>query len=98
MSEDQMTSVDVLGDGGEAGARILTPEALAFVAGLQREFGTRRLDLLAARAERQERTTAGELPDFLAETSAVRDDLDWRVAAAPQDRSWPQNLALRGGR
>ena len=30
------TSVEVLGEAGEAGARILTPEALAFVADLQR--------------------------------------------------------------
>ena len=80
-----MTAVDVLGDASEAGARILTPEALAFVAGLQREFCTRRLDLLAARAERQEQIAAGELPDFLPEMSAVRDDSDWQVAPAPQD-------------
>jgi malate synthase len=85
MSENQMTSVEVLGDAGEAGARILTPDAVAFVADLQREFGPARLKLLAARAERQDRIAAGELPDFLAETSAVRDDPDWRVAAAPQD-------------
>jgi malate synthase len=63
----------------------LTPEALVFVAGLQREFGTRRRDLLAARTERQERIDAGELPDFLAETSAVREDREWKVAAAPPD-------------
>jgi len=81
----QHQSSQVLGDAGDAGARILTPEALAFVADLQREFGPTRLKLLAARAERQERITAGELPDFLAEMSAVRDDPDWRVAAAPQD-------------
>src|SRR6476646_11814435 len=85
MSENQMTSVEVLDDAGEAGERILTSEALAFVADLQREFGTRRLDLLTARAQRQERITAGELPDFLAETSAVRDDPDWQVAPAPPD-------------
>ncbi|MGZ4357740.1 MAG: malate synthase A, partial [Gaiellaceae bacterium] len=75
----------VLGDAGEADARVLTPEALAFVADLQREFGPARLKLLAARAERQERIAAGELPDFLSETSAVRDDPDWQVAPAPQD-------------
>jgi malate synthase len=81
----QRQTSQVLGDAGDAGARILTPEALAFVADLQREFGPARLKLLAARTERQERIAAGELPDFLAETSAVRDDPDWRVAAAPQD-------------
>jgi malate synthase len=81
----QHQSSQVLGEAGEAGARILTPEALAFVADLQREFGPTRLKLLAARTERQERIAAGELPDFLAETGPVRDDPDWRVAAAPQD-------------
>jgi malate synthase len=75
----------VLGDAGEAGTRILTPEALAFVAELQREFNPTRLELLAARAERQERIDAGELPDFLPETRSVREDPDWRVAPAPAD-------------
>ena len=32
---------------------VLTPEALAFVARLQREFGDRRLELLRLRDERQ---------------------------------------------
>jgi malate synthase len=63
-------------------AEILTPEALEFVASLQREFGRRREELLAARAERQARIATGELPDFLAATQAVRDG-DWKVAPAP---------------
>jgi malate synthase len=78
-------SIEMLGDAGEAGARVLTPEALAFVAGLQREFNPTRLELLAARAARQDRIAAGELPDFLEATRAVRDDPDWRVAQAPPD-------------
>jgi malate synthase len=77
--------IEVLGDAGEAGARILTPEALAFVAELQREFNPTRLELLAARGERQERIVAGELPDFLEGTRAVREDPDWRVAPTPHD-------------
>jgi malate synthase len=32
-----------------------------------------------------ERLAAGELPDFLPGTAAVRDDPDWRVAEAPRD-------------
>jgi len=79
------SSVEVLGRAGEAGARILTPEALAFVAGLQREFNATRLELLAARVERQERIAAGELPDFLEGTRALREDPDWRVAPVPRD-------------
>jgi malate synthase len=63
---------------------ILTPEALAFVARLQREFGGRRLQLLQKRDERQARLDAGESPQFLADTKSVRDS-EWRVAKAPKD-------------
>src|SRR5919202_6408156 len=61
-------------------AEILTEDALEFVASLQREFGARRRELLAARAERQQRLDAGELPDFLESTRRVREDDSWRVA------------------
>ena len=63
---------------------ILTPEALAFVATLQREFNPRRLELLAARDLRQTKLDAGELPDFLPETLAIREDT-WTVAPLPSD-------------
>src|SRR5689334_18186210 len=61
-------------------SEILTDEALEFVAGLQRRFGARRAELLAARTERQARLDAGELPDFLEETRSIREDDSWRVA------------------
>ncbi len=63
---------------------ILMDEALAFVAGLQRAFNAQRKALLAARAERQKRFDAGELPDFLPETAAIRAG-DWKVGAIPKD-------------
>jgi malate synthase len=63
---------------------ILTPEALAFVAGLHRRFDARRQELLAARAERQQAFDAGALPDFLPETAQIRDG-DWAVAPIPAD-------------
>jgi malate synthase len=85
MSKSPITPIEVLADAGVAGTRVLTPEALAFVASLQREFNTTRQELLAARAERQESIAAGELPDFLEATRSVREDPDWRVAAAPPD-------------
>ena len=65
-------------------AEILTPAALAFLADLHRRFDARRRALLARRAERQKRFDAGELPDFLPETSAIRDG-DWKVAPIPAD-------------
>jgi malate synthase len=79
------TIVEVRGDAGEAGERILTEDALAFVAELQREFSSVRTELLAARAERQQRIADGERPDFLAETRGVREDRTWFVAPAPRD-------------
>jgi malate synthase len=61
-----------------ADANVLSADALAFVALLQRNLGPRRAELLARRHERSGR------PEFLAETSDVRDS-EWKVAPAPPD-------------
>jgi malate synthase len=69
-------------------AEILTPEAVAFVAALQREFNGRRIELLERRAQRQAALDAGQLYDFLPETAEVR-AADWQIAPFPavlQDR------------
>ena len=63
---------------------VLTPDALEFVAMLHRAFNERRLALLEARAERQKRFDAGELPDFLLQTAHIREG-DWKVAPIPAD-------------
>jgi malate synthase len=63
---------------------ILTPDALQFVAGLQREFGATRAELLGKRGKRQKRIDAGELPNFLPETREVREG-DWMIAPVPDD-------------
>ena len=65
-------------------AQILTPEALAFVAKLHRQFEARRQDLLARRAARQKEFDAGKLPDFLPETKQVRES-SWQIAPQPKD-------------
>ncbi len=67
---------------------LLTPAALAFLAGLHRRFEGERRARLAARAVRQAQFDAGALPDFRADTAAIRNG-DWRVAPIPaalQDR------------
>ena len=64
--------------------RVLTTEALAFIAQLQRQFGARRLELLAARRKRQSGLDRGILPDFLPETTSIRSG-NWTVAPAPAD-------------
>ena len=76
--------IAVLGPVSPAQATILTPDALRFVAGLQREFNARRHILISQRRERQARFDAGQMPDFLAKTEHVREQ-DWRVAPLPHD-------------
>jgi malate synthase len=63
---------------------VLTADALAFVAGLQRAFGGRRRQLLEARAARRTRLRAGESLQFLDRTRDIREG-DWAVAPAPPD-------------
>src|SRR5258706_5824162 len=65
-------------------ADILTPQALAFVAKLHRQFEGRREELLAKRAARQHEFDAGTLPDFLAATKTVRNS-EWTIAPQPSD-------------
>ncbi len=65
-------------------AEILTPDAIRFLAGLQRAFNGRRLELLERRQERQARIDAGEMPDFLPETKSIREG-DWKIAPLPAD-------------
>ena len=80
-----VAGVVVRGRMGPRYADILTRDALAFLAELHRRFDGERRALLAARAERQKRFDAGELPDFPRETKHIRDDDSWRVAPVPAD-------------
>jgi len=82
MSRNQ-TSTELRGPIGGF-ARILSAEALAFVAELQRQFGPARTDLLQARSARQVRLDRGEMPGFLESTKDVRKS-EWKVAPVPSD-------------
>ncbi len=64
--------------------RILTPQAMGFVAHLHRKYEQRRRDLMQARIERQARLDAGETFAFLPETRSIRES-EWTVAAVPGD-------------
>jgi malate synthase len=62
---------------------LLTPAALGFLIDLHRAFEAKRQARLAARRQRQARFDAGELPDFRADTRAIREG-DWTVAPLPE--------------
>ena len=74
----------VVGKKLPASPAILTDEALSFVARLHRQFNPTREELLGRRAKRQLEFDAGKLPDFLPETSTVREG-EWKVAPTPDD-------------
>ena len=87
----EQVDVRVVGESLPESEAILTAEALAFVAELHRVFNPRRQELLAARAARQDRIDAGEIPGFLEETKDIRGSA-WQVADTPDDlqRRWAE--------
>lgn len=80
----QTTGIEIVGSIKKGYEEILTPEALNFVEKLEKQFGQRRLELLASRQKRQEEINKGKLPDFLPETKHIREG-DWTIAPLPED-------------
>src|SRR6266550_2762939 len=76
--------VELRGTASGRQEEILTREAVAFVASLQRRFNARRKVLLEARDERQKRIAEGELPDFLPHTREIR-EASWKTVPPPAD-------------
>ncbi|MYU12112.1 malate synthase A, partial [Streptomyces sp. SID8361] len=77
-----MPDIEVTGAHVEGAEPILTPQALDFVAGLQRRFGARREELLVARTARREEISRTGRLDFLPETAEIR-AAEWKVAETP---------------
>jgi malate synthase len=78
------TGVQITGALKPGYERVLSAEALEFVAAIARRFEAQRQRLLEARAERQAAWDAGTLPGFLPGTKAIREG-DWKVAPIPDD-------------
>ena len=77
-------TLKITGTVTDAYKRVLTDDALAFIADLENRFGGRRRDLMKAREERQKAYDRGELPDFLEETKDIRES-DWKILGTPDD-------------
>ena len=84
MNSTVIAGLEITGPMNPRYAEILSPEACRFIAGLFREFGPRREQLLAKRVERQREIDAGQLPHFLPETAHIRGG-NWRVPPPPPD-------------
>lgn len=78
------SGVQILAPVSSEFSAVLSSEAIAFLVNLQRKYGARRKELLAARVVRQARLDAGEKPDFLPDTKHIREG-NWRCAPIPED-------------
>jgi malate synthase len=79
-----MDRIRVEGRESAATERVLTREALEFVAELQWRVGLARVDLLRQRGLRQDDFAHGVPPEFLHHTRSIRDTA-WEVAPTPPD-------------
>src|ERR1700739_2570295 len=86
--------VEILGTHVERSDEALTPLALQLLASLHRRFNSRRLELLAARAQRQQERDAGVMPDFLPAREAIRAG-DCLISSVPADLA-DRRLAVTG--
>ena len=77
-------SVNIIGTVSDSFAEILTDEALQFVVRLHRYFNPTRLELLENRQTRQAELDAGNRPNFLANTEAIRSG-NWKITPVPAD-------------
>lgn len=75
-----LQGVNILGTVGQEHKKILTPDALAFLALLHRSFNNTRKQLLERRKIRQAELDKGVLPDFLPETRHIRENATWKGA------------------
>ena len=85
--EAMVTKVESLEINGEIKPgfeEILTPEALQFIAKIERYFGPRRKELLERRMKVQEEIDQGKVPQFLEETKYIRED-NWTIDPLPKD-------------
>jgi malate synthase len=78
---DLPQGVEVTGPIHAGYGEILNRRALELIALLHREHNARRHELLARRQQRFDDIAAGGTLDFLPETTEIRDDPSWRVAA-----------------
>lgn len=79
-TEAIIQGVSILGPLNSQTRKILTKDAIAFLALLHRSFNAKRKELLQRRVTRQAEIDKGILPDFLPETRHIRENDAWRGA------------------
>ena len=69
---------------GRKEQEILTPEAVEFLSELVSRFMAERNELLATRIKQQQKIDRGTLPDFISETTSIREG-EWQIRGIPAD-------------
>ncbi len=80
----ERAGLEIVGDMDARAEAVLTLEAARFLCDLVDAFAADRDRLLAARRRWQVPIDAGALPDFRADTKAIRDS-DWKIGPLPKD-------------
>jgi malate synthase len=75
-----LQGVNISGTITDFNKKILSKDAVAFLALLHRSFNATRKELLQRRAIRQAELDKGVLPDFLPETKHIRENDAWKGA------------------
>ena len=84
----QTTGIQIVGELLPGFEEILSRDALTFIEQLEKNFGTRRKELLMKRQQKQTEIDQGKLPTFLPETEYIRKG-EWKIWPLPkglQDR------------
>jgi malate synthase len=79
-TESIIQGVNIAGSITDFNKKVLSKEAVAFLALLHRSFNATRKDLLKRRVIRQADLDKGALPDFLPETKHIRENDAWKGA------------------
>jgi len=75
-----LQGVSIAGSITDFNKKILSKDAVAFLALLHRSFNATRKELLQRRVIRQAELDKGQLPDFLPETRHIRENEAWKGA------------------
>jgi len=75
-----LQGVSIAGSITDFNKKILSKDAVAFLALLHRSFNATRKELLQRRVIRQAELDKGQLPDFLPETKHIRENDAWKGA------------------
>lgn len=80
----QVQGIEVSESHVSGSEKILTATSLELIALLHRNLNHKRLELLNERRERTQQISSGQDFQFLQSTRAIREDLTWKVADAPE--------------